>query len=463
MPASVITRALAITYGGVKVGTGTNYHLTNIHQFSQSYAETSVTFDVLVQDDTAGTFVTQCNALEAAYRTPNSDLKIELGASTHIDYTQSGNTGMNGVPAIAKLDEGSSNNSRVYRCSVTVQMPADETGKAGRQSSTVSLTADAAGIQTLRVEATYTGLGASSAQTQAAAQFPTYAEGLQPAGTWDESESLSYVYDDEDKVCTATVGYRQLIHNQSSAGANDTSLIGEQITVTVQRSTAQADTGSGAKSMVQVTLQFSTAVLASSSTDLKGKWEGIRSYLVTVAQNQSGVSPLTVVSEDPNPEPSNNRLNGTLTMIGSGGSSLIRAETSVSTVQTTGEVLVPVANGDAFARDLHLAPQSRRLVVVSRILELDNGTALAAGTFRALEDVVKKAKSAGYREVETGVPSDKRFEHLGLGFSAPLRLRARQKRVVMEFARIASTAGGSGVTRTRGAAGSASSTNTFLS
>ena len=58
MPASVITRAMTIIYGGVTVGTGTNYHLTNVHQFRQSYTETFVQFDCVVQNDTLATFGT---------------------------------------------------------------------------------------------------------------------------------------------------------------------------------------------------------------------------------------------------------------------------------------------------------------------------------------------------------------------------------------------------------------------
>jgi len=445
MASSAITRAMTISYGGVTVGTSQVFQLHGAHVFETNYAETRVAFDVLVQNDVLATFLANCATLEAAYRTPNGDLQIALGGSNHINYTHSGNTMFNIRPSISKIGgPADSNNSRLYSCELIGDMPADETGKAGRQSSRITLSADDAGIQELTVQAVYTALSSNDALTQAQAQFPSYASGLQPSGTWDEGVGLTYQYDDENKAVNCLVSYRELIHNQGQGGLNDSTLVGSTIAVTLKRSSPNADRGSGAKALAEVTVAFDTAVLESSSTDLNGKWATTRVYLVSVAEAQTGVSPLTVTGENPAFDPTGNRVSGSLNLIGADGSSLLHSETSVASSETSGEIFVPVANGDPFAVDIHQGPAIKGIVIQSNIMELAGAGAGRSAGFKVYNDAVRRAQGQGYRVTLTEAPVDREFEHEGMLFSTRLQLRFRSRRVTMRFVKPANLAGGGG-------------------
>ena len=447
---------MKITYGGVACGTGTVFNITGFHYFEKSYESLSVSFDVLVQNDVLATFLANCATLETAYRTKNSDLTITIGGSSHTTVTHAADTGFNGRATCVKAGQlGDSNNSRFYTCSVTVQLPADEAGKNSRQDSSYRLSADDAGIQSLEVSAVYTATGGTAALAQAQAQFPGYASGLQPSGDWDEAALISYEPDDENKVCSCFVSYREIKHNQSAGTANDTSLVGEEISVLTQRTSSSSDQGSNAAPLVTVRVTFSTAVRVASTTDLQNKWTSIRAYLKTVAETQSGVSGLTVIEENPSPSPSLNRLNGSITLVGADGSSLLLSQTLVATAESTGKQFVPVANGDPLGADVHDGPQVHTLIVQSTVLELDNAGAGSDESFAAFRDAVQAAESKGYIKTLTEKPLDVRFEHTGMRFSTRMALRRRQQKVTLRKVNQANTTeassgGGSGVTRTRG-------------
>jgi hypothetical protein len=339
----------------------------------------------------------------------------------------------------------------MYTCSVTAELPADEPGKDGRRDSGFRITSDEAGIRTLEVTAVYTALATVSALDQAEASFEAYALTLQPAGDWDEAATAVFAPDDENKVCDCFIAFREVIHAQSGAGVNDPSLVGENITVLTQRASGANDRGRNAKPLVTVLLSFSTAVRVSSTKDLEAKWKSLRRYLVTVAEKQSGVSGLTVIDENPSPDPSGNRLSGTLTLSGADGSSLLSSQTVVGTAETSGKLFRPVANGDPLAADVHDGPQVHTLVLQSTILEIDSSDAGNPEAFSAFTDAKQKAEAQGYIVTLTEAPLDQRFEHSGQNFSSILSLRRRQRRVQMrKVVQVsASGAGSSSQTRTR--------------
>jgi len=162
MAAPVVTRTTSIKYNGFAMGLATNYHIHGGITFEQDYTSMNVTWQIFLQHDTAATFNTQALALEAAMRVVNGTFEVKVNtSSTWVNTTQSGNTGMLAQPSISKsASAADSGNSRLYDCSVTLMLPADETGKDGRLTSNVSISTDGAEVQTLNVSATYTAKGA---------------------------------------------------------------------------------------------------------------------------------------------------------------------------------------------------------------------------------------------------------------------------------------------------------------
>lgn len=436
MAASAITRATKITYGSLAMGTGTVYQLVDIHQLEGDEESLALVFQVLVQESTRATFLTQCAALEAAFSVRNGDLRIQLAGDDHTNVTHAGNTGFLARPRwSAPGSDADSNNSRLYTCSVLVQLPNTEAGRDGRRSGGFRLVYDEAGIASLIVEAIYTAQsGPTTALAQAQANFPTYAASLQPSGDWDEAAEIEYAPDDENKICAARTSYRELIHAQSASATNDPSLVGSQVNVSVVRDRDANDTGSGAKPLVRVVVTYSTAVKASSTKDLKAKWDSLRGYLVGVAEAQSGVSPLTATKETPSPEPTPNRLSGTLELIGRDGSNLLNSKTAVSKVETSGEEILPLANGDPFGADVHQGPALREIEIRSAIVEVAGGSSSSnAAAFSVFRKLVAEAEAAGYRMTVKTKPIDQLVTHDGLGFTTPIPLRIRQRSQRMRF------------------------------
>ena len=77
MPA--VTRTLKITYGATfYVGGDSAYLIHGPVRFEKSYTAFVASFQVVVQNDTASTFKTNCDTVEAAFRTPRQKLKIEM-------------------------------------------------------------------------------------------------------------------------------------------------------------------------------------------------------------------------------------------------------------------------------------------------------------------------------------------------------------------------------------------------
>jgi hypothetical protein len=106
------------------------------------YTEFSMTFDVVVRNATRSTFLTSEAALYAAFKQPDQKLEVFLGASTRHTFDPAANTGFNSRATIERPpSELNTANSGLYRVSVLVQLPADLSGRDGRQTSTVTVEA----------------------------------------------------------------------------------------------------------------------------------------------------------------------------------------------------------------------------------------------------------------------------------------------------------------------------------
>ena len=452
MPTSAVTRLNKITYAGVAIGVGTNYHLHGAIQLGQDYTTLTLRWLVICHDTTVATFVTQCNALEAALRTVNGDLKLEIGSSTVFDLEHSANTGMLAAGTIRKVGSSlDSNNTRLYSCSVTAQLPADEAGKAGRQSSKVSYVSSGAEIVQLNVSAVYTALASNGALAQAKSAFPTYATALQgvEGGTWDELSGVVYQHDSDDKFCQASASYMQVIANQSAGTLNDTELQGVQISVLTRTIGPADETNSGARRMQEVTVSFSCAVRKTQSTDLKSVWETkVRPHMIAVAEDLSGIGKLTATDIRPGLDPQRNAIAARMVFAGL-TVSLISSDIATAVDELLPVAFEPVLTGRPYDRDRHTRPGSKIATVTARILEVDAGNDRALAGYKA---AIKVFERQGYHLTRQATLLDRRSELSGLGVTSPIRLRSRQLQAVLEYADVGwhgARRGQTGRTRTR--------------
>ncbi len=457
MPAPVVSRALKITYGSLVMGGATDYHIHGTTTLDKGYTEQTLSFDIVCHDPSSSTFEAECQALEDGIRTPNLDLKAEFGSDSWFTLTHDGNTGMNAVGTCRKIGSpADSQLSRLYRCAITVQLPADEAGKNGRQSASIRVVQDATEILSVSVSAVYTAIAGSGSYAKATTNFPVYTATVKDdlGGTWDETSRAVYRYDTENKLCSAEAAYRQVIFGQSSGVLNNATLVGTNIIVSARRTSANAVPGANARPLTTVLVSFATGVRKSQSTDLKSVWENTaRSYVLTVAESLSGVTALAVVTENPVYDPVDNRIHATMVCVGS-ESNLIAATQNTGTVESPSAFYVDVANGDPWARDRHTGPARKVVVIRTEIVELDTGGGSA--NFSVHINAVNRTIRSGYVLLSEAQPTDVVQVHTIPGMGKRVQVRRRVRKTTLDRANVVrgggtgGTRAGSNQTRTRG-------------
>lgn len=438
MTAPVVPRLNTVVYGGFTVGGTSDYHLHGVTVSETNYESLTVSFQVFVNHDTRSTFVGYCTALEAAYRKPNGALVVTMNGTNWINLSHSGNTGMNARPSLRKVGGAASNNSRIYECSVTVMMPADESGKNGRHSASYTMAHDGAEIYTLSVSAVYTAISTSSALTQAQAQFPTYAASITSAvgGAWDEAAGVAYSPDDENKVCTCRAVYRQLVSAQSQSGTNDTTLQGVWSEVTTDRAGIGADPG-GTDPLVQITVRLFANVRSTVSTSLHEVYVNtVRPHLIALARSYSGYGEVTAIAERPGLRPQNNSISSHMVFLAPQGSYLIRSDTNIAYVHRMSHFYEPVLDGGSYSRDRHNQPGFKGAAVATTILAMGSllTDSMAGGAFSTHDAAITMLQQAGYKVTERRQPTTKPIEFDGMGTTGKLRIIAASRVTLMEFA-----------------------------
>lgn len=351
MPPAV-TRSLKITYGSTYVGGDSTYLIHGPVRLEKSYAAFRVSFQVVVQNDTASTFKSNCATLEAAFRTPRQDLTIEMEGQTFVSYSHSGNTGFLSEPGIVNAGDTAADTgrSRLYDVSVAVQLPADLTGQSGRADSTVTLDYDAARRRRITIAGRYTALGGNSASDQYEASIGSYASSilssLGSGGTFDlirEDE----VPDDADKNCAFVREYQEVLYAPTSGGLSHASIRGAT-TVYSRRRPAPGDSPDKAvKRLEEVTVAFSCSVDNDVSTSLESLYgDSVRPYVLSQAATLFGASATAVVDESRTFDKSANTISAVLDLrMVIGGGVLIEYSRAVAVEDEKGVLLQPAWDG----------------------------------------------------------------------------------------------------------------------
>ena len=447
------TRLNVVTYAGLAMGAGTSYTLTGFRAKSGAYEQLEVEFTVRIANSTPATYRTLWQALETAMRTPNADLSINLGGDTEA-WSHSSNTGFLARGDFELLEEGYTKASRRYRCSVTLQLPADESGKGGRQSGSFSVEYSPSNVRTVTIEAVYTALSGNSAteQVDAAAGFAAYVTEVQTllGGTWDRGRKAVQP-DDEDKVASVSAVYTEIIYQQSLAVVlDDPDFVNPQVAVQTTRTSVPQLTGSGARPPVKVDVSFATFVDKDSSTDLPGL---IRSkvipYLRALADAFAIVpGDMTAVASTLAGDPNTNAIQGTVTFVGH-ASTLVSAELTTVEILHTGTELVPVLDGTKYKRDKYEGPARLYRELTLSVVEFDTGQDVLSG-----HAIMDRAASAGgkswhlLQRVQGGKRTEESLPDLPDG---TIKLVAIQSTYVLEYGIVRQTSSGGGQTRVRGA------------
>lgn len=362
-----MARLIKVSYAGLTVGLGGNSSivLTDRYRFGTSYTEASVTFECLVWNSNRTSFLSAEAALIAAFRTPDGDLDVDLGGSDRHSYSHSLNTGTNARASCEKLGtEQDTANSARYRCSVTVQLPADLSARAGRQTSSVSVDATPAGKFTVTIEGTYTALADSGSGASSAVEsyedaidgYCTTVLGDFTGKTFNLLTPTSYVRDDQNKAVRFKRVYEQVFYRESTSLADVASIKGQKLTIERAQRGPAGDPTANAQPFDVIRAEFFCWVDSSVTTDLRSLYETTISGHIFDEIGLVGQAGIVILSESP----SFNLAEGSISSVVEAAvirSGLLFATLDVEDQIDHGRVLRQVWDKDPYAVDLYDVPK----------------------------------------------------------------------------------------------------------
>lgn len=358
-----MARTVEITYGSITVGkdaTQSSYHLTDKFKLVQSYETALVEFEVIVHNATQSTFLTHEAALVAQFRTPRARLQVLLADTSRFDFNPSDDSGFNARPTVEKLgDVEDTEYSARYRCTVEVDLPADLSGQNARREALVDVSESRAGRKTVRLAGVWTASGGTAARAQYDAQVASYAATVLAAidntFTWRKIGTPKSEVDDTDKLLTFEQAWEQILASEGVGTTDVTNLSGEFLQISRRREVPEVAEGYEAEPLRTLQVSYAASV-DTSDQDLLGMWvascrPNILSHARTIAAG--GVA---VLAEEPVFDVEENRITAQMTLVSDSGASLLSITVETEDDIDLGVRLIPVQNGNPFARDRYQGP-----------------------------------------------------------------------------------------------------------
>ena len=471
-----VVSALVLTVSGTFVNEGplsataalagvapNTYRLTGKHSFTHGYERAELSFEVLVQDDTAAVFRTAEAALLAAYQKPDQALLVVLSSATRHTYDPAvaSNTGFN-ARANARIVPGSDStaNSARYSCTVVVELPATLAGRAGRRSSSVDVATSAAGRRTLTVSGVYTAMANATARAQFEAQVATYCGEITTAltGTWEIVGTPKAEADDQNKTIRFTRQMREVRYNQAVATLDHAAIVDPKLLLRRSRTAAGSSAArafGNVEPLREVTADWTASIRFSETTDLDALIEStVRPFVLAEAERVGGGSAI-LVREQPSFDPNENMLSLSMTFLVDSGAAFIAATVEVSDAIDTGVILKPVWDGNPYSRDRYQGTASHVRTLTRRTKRIAAGGLVTTkgGVSRVVVDQGKAPEFSGFVKVRESRRSRDWNEGLPGGVQIPVRMSES----VVVYVRAdqadpgasATTDGGGGTTRVR--------------
>lgn len=361
-----MARTLAITYGTYVIGlsgTDSNVRPTGKYKIDEDYASFTLTFDVLVLGSTEAAFKTSEASLITAYTKPEQDLTVALGGQTRHSFSHSSNTGFDAQPSIAKVGGAAdTDRSAKYRLSVSLKLPADLSGKAGRLSSSVDVNTLPNGARVVTLSGTYTALSSNDARAQFAADIDTWAATIKSdlsVTDWENVGTPTATSDTNDKTITFSRVYREIKRNQGVGTTDVSGLVNPRLLIRRVEAAANDTNDLGAvEPLRQYSVNYVATVDWATSSDLDAFYTStIRPHILNEVETLAGGSAY-IISENSRFDLDNNRLFVDWEVLTDSGFALLSATRVVEDVRNHGEVRYVVWNGNPYARDVYQGPKT---------------------------------------------------------------------------------------------------------
>src|SRR3990167_832125 len=352
---TTLTRELTIAYGSFSVGGSTARLLDGVTFLEESFESASVEYTFVITGSTEALFQDEIVATEAAFRTPRQNLTITLGSETLKGYSHASNTGFDANPRITKRgDVADTSRSRRYTVRIEFGLPADNISTSGRRSSQVNVSYSPARRRTVRVTGTYTALSGNSARAQYEAAIAAYTTSVLDAlgGTYKLAEEPITEANDTNKIIEFERVFEEIIF--TGIGSSDANLRREALRIS-RRIEAPGDTPI-AERLVTLQIEYEAWFDNTATTDLVSEWETLRDSIIEHARTTLGGGSIAIVDENPQFDRVENKISASLTVLGSTRSGVVEYKQTIEDSIVTGQVLVPVWSGNAFAKFLYQGP-----------------------------------------------------------------------------------------------------------
>lgn len=353
------TRELTIVYGSLTVSSGT-YQVHGVHRMGEDFERGFVEFECLVTAADSAALVTACEAIEAAYRTPYSDLTVSYDGEDILTVAHSTNDGFEASPSIEKIgNERDTARSRLYRCRVDYQRPADTVSDLGLRRKTVEVAYSPSRRRTVTIRGEYTARSSNGARAEYEARIAALQSSVLSALSISTSEVVSEVAGPETtngKTMTFERVIREIVFGQGDDGDVDDSGLVEQSLVISRRDEHPGDTGTTTKRLQALDATYSAAIDKDVSTDPAAKWESIRDWVIgRIGSFAEGQVALT--SERVSVDYDENRLTVQLSVLARLGADKIEHRLTVVDFYQYGTRIIPVwEGGDVFASSVFQGP-----------------------------------------------------------------------------------------------------------
>lgn len=360
----------------------------------RSAEEFRLDFHLLITAATPSAFATEVAAVEEALRKPFQDLKVTAGdgdANAVLYYFSHDGTptgtdlGLDAEATISKIgDEADTAISRLYRVTISLQLPQDQVVgsthasvtkvREGMRNTTVDVSYSESRRRTITISGEWTAIGTDTAREQYEAKIGARASAVLTAiggtgSTWELIDEPSTEVDDtregtneqgKGNILRFVRVYQEILYSDAGgtgSGAiltggssilDNPDLVNQQLTISIK---AMASAGGEAKNSFMrrlegATISYSASVNRDNVTgrDMKDLWnKTIKPYLLAEAQFFLPAGARAVIHESPTYDLSNNSISATIEMQGVTPTGLpIEGTMTIADSYATGVAVVPI-------------------------------------------------------------------------------------------------------------------------
>lgn len=323
--AAPITNLFSITYGATLMGgTSEAYRLHAPYTLDIGHEGLRLVFDVVVvgksyDTDTEG--LSQLSeALHTALRQRDQDIAIDI-AGTVTTYT-SGTVALNVVASCAKSGNQQTDRgfSRVYTVVIEAELAADTTGDNGLRDLFVDVQYEESQRRIVTMTGTYTATvgNPDDAEQEYVDRFSgvatTILAAIDATASW-EIRGHNVTRDRNNHTAEFRRAYVELLANQVEAVLDSDTIRDHRILFT-DETAHPGDAVADVYRLRRVRAEYACAVDINFSTDQEGTWQTlIRPHVVALFQTTYNPSEWAVEDYNVTIDPTNSRVNATLTFV----------------------------------------------------------------------------------------------------------------------------------------------------